>query len=104
MPSAGTAWSRTFRSRWYGAGPLFDGGPYHITNLVQLLGPVSRVAAVASKAQDVRTIGSGPRAGQRFEVTVPTHVTAVFEFGSGASSQSIFGRGGQHLHSGAPAA
>jgi predicted dehydrogenase len=48
------------------------------------------VAAVASKAKPFRVIGSGPRAGESFEVTVPTHVTAVFEFANGVTSQSIF--------------
>jgi predicted dehydrogenase len=73
-----------------GAGPLFDVGPYYVTTLIQLFGPVKRVAAVVSKSKAMRTIGSGPRAGESFEVTVPTHVTAVFEFESGQTSQSIF--------------
>jgi len=73
-----------------GAGPLFDVGPYYVTALIQLFGPVKRVAAVASKAKPVRTIGSGPLAGQTFEVTVPSHVSAVFEFENGQTSQSIF--------------
>lgn len=73
-----------------GAGPLFDIGPYYITALVQLFGPVSRVSAVASKAKPFRVIGSGPRAGEKFEVTVPTHVAATFEFESGQTAQSIF--------------
>jgi predicted dehydrogenase len=73
-----------------GAGPLFDVGPYYITALVQLFGPVRRVSAVSSKAKPVRTIGSGPRAGEQFEVTVPTHVAALFEFESGQTAQSTF--------------
>jgi predicted dehydrogenase len=73
-----------------GAGPLFDVGPYYVTTLIQLFGPVKRVAAVASKSKASRTIGSGPRAGESFEVTVPTHVSAVFEFASGQTAQSIF--------------
>ncbi|GAA4964253.1 Gfo/Idh/MocA family oxidoreductase [Kineococcus glutinatus] len=73
-----------------GAGPLFDIGPYYITALVQLFGPVSRVTGVVSKAKPTRTIGSGPRAGQSFEVTVPTHVSALLEFASGQSAQSTF--------------
>jgi predicted dehydrogenase len=73
-----------------GAGPLFDVGPYYITALVQLFGPVSRVSAAASTAKPFRTIGSGPRAGQQFEVTVPSHVSALYEFESGQSAQSIF--------------
>lgn len=73
-----------------GAGPLFDVGPYYITTLVQLFGPVSRVTAVASKAKPFRVIGSGPRAGEQFEVTVPTHVSALYEFESGQTAQSVF--------------
>jgi predicted dehydrogenase len=73
-----------------GAGPLFDIGPYYLTALVQLLGPVSQVTAVSSRAQAVRTVGSGPRAGQRFDVTVPTHVGATYRFAGGASAQCVF--------------
>ncbi len=73
-----------------GAGPLLDVGPYYITALVQLFGPFARVTATSSKAKATRTIGSGPRAGERFEVTVPTHVSALFEFESGQSAQSMF--------------
>jgi predicted dehydrogenase len=73
-----------------GAGPLFDLGPYYLTALVQLLGPVSQVSAVTSKARAVRTVGSGPRAGQRFDVTVPTHVAAIYRFAGGATAQSLF--------------
>jgi predicted dehydrogenase len=73
-----------------GAGPLFDIGPYYITALVQFFGPVKRVSAVASKAKASRVIGSGPRAGESFEVTVPTHVAALLEFESGQTAQSVF--------------
>jgi len=73
-----------------GAGPLFDIGPYYLTALVQLFGPVASVSAQVSKASERRTIGSGPRAGQQFDVTVPTHVGALFQFESGRSAQSIF--------------
>lgn len=73
-----------------GAGPLFDVGPYYLTALVQLFGPVSRVTAVASQARPTRTIGSGPRAGESFDVTVPTHVSTLLEFESGQTAQSIF--------------
>jgi predicted dehydrogenase len=73
-----------------GAGPLFDIGPYYLTALVQLLGPVRRVLAVSSQARALRTIGSGPRAGQQFEVTVPTQVSAIYEFAAGTSAQAVF--------------
>ena len=73
-----------------GAGPLFDIGPYYLTALVQLFGPVARVSAAASKARETRVIGSGPRAGEEFAVTVPTHVSALYEFESGQTAQSVF--------------
>lgn len=73
-----------------GAGPLFDIGPYYLTALVQFFGPVKRVSAVASTAKPSRVIGSGPRAGTRFDVTVPTHVAALYEFESGQTAQSVF--------------
>jgi predicted dehydrogenase len=73
-----------------GAGPLFDIGPYYLTVLVQTFGPVAAVAGLASTARTTRTIGSGPLAGQDFDVTVPTHVSAIARFENGASSQSVF--------------
>lgn len=73
-----------------GAGPLFDIGPYYLTALVQIFGPIARVTASASKAKPFRVIGSGPRAGERFDVTVPTHVGAMYEFEGGQTAQSIF--------------
>ena len=73
-----------------GGGPLFDVGPYYLTALVQTFGPVARVTAAASTARPVRVIGSGPRAGTSFDVTVPSHHGALLEFESGASAQTIF--------------
>jgi predicted dehydrogenase len=73
-----------------GAGPLFDIGPYYLTALVQLFGPVAAVAGLASTSRPKRTIGSGPLAGTEFDVTVPSHISAIARFESGQSSQSIF--------------
>lgn len=73
-----------------GGGPLFDIGPYYLTTLVQVFGPASRVSAASSKSRAVRTIGSGPRAGTDFDVTVPTHHSALIDFESGASAQVVF--------------
>ncbi|TMC07747.1 MAG: Gfo/Idh/MocA family oxidoreductase [Chloroflexi bacterium] len=67
-----------------GGGPVMDMGPYHLTALVSLLGPVRRVSAAARASLAERTIGSGPRAGTRFPVEVPTHVAGTLEFASGA--------------------
>jgi len=73
-----------------GAGPLFDVGPYYLTAFVQLLGPVARVSAVASSARPQRVVGSGPKAGQVFDVEVPSHVAALYEFEGGASATATF--------------
>ncbi|MCY1695989.1 Gfo/Idh/MocA family protein [Curtobacterium sp. SL109] len=74
----------------YGAGPLFDIGPYYITTLVQAFGPVKKVTATASKSRATRTIGSGPKAGTEFPVDVPTNHSALIEFEDGGSAQSVF--------------
>ncbi|QKS88184.1 Gfo/Idh/MocA family protein [Curtobacterium flaccumfaciens] len=74
----------------YGAGPLFDIGPYYITTLVQTFGPVKKVTATASKSRATRTIGSGPKAGTEFPVDVPTNHSALIEFENGGSAQSVF--------------
>jgi predicted dehydrogenase len=67
-----------------GGGPLMDMGPYYITALVSLLGPVRRVSAATGASLTERVIGSGPRAGTRFPVEVPTHIAGTLEFASGA--------------------
>lgn len=73
-----------------GAGPLFDIGPYYLTTLVQAFGSIARVAAAGSTAHAQRTIGSGPKAGEAFDVTVPSHVGALLQFAAGGSGQSIW--------------
>ncbi|MGP9536994.1 Gfo/Idh/MocA family protein [Brachybacterium sp. AOP43-C2-M15] len=66
-----------------GAGPLFDIGPYYLTALVLAYGPVDSVSAVGSRTSSTRTIGSGPRAGETFEVEVPTRVQGLLRFTAG---------------------
>lgn len=73
-----------------GAGPLFDIGPYYLTALVQAFGAIKKVAGFGSIGRKTRTVREGPRAGQEFDVTVPTHVSTIAQFTGGASSQSIF--------------
>ncbi len=67
-----------------GGGPLFDMGPYYLTALVSLLGPVRRVTGSARITFPERTIRSEPRAGERIAVETPTHLAAVLDFASGA--------------------
>ncbi|MHA7146659.1 Gfo/Idh/MocA family protein [Arthrobacter sp. TmT3-37] len=72
-----------------GGGPLLDMGPYYVTALVTLLGPVTSVIGAASHTREQRTIGGGPRAGQTVPVTIDTHVTGVLVHESGALSTLV---------------
>lgn len=73
-----------------GAGPLFDIGPYYVTALALLLGPVESVQAVGHRAFDVRTVPYGERAGARIPVEVWTHVSVLTRFRSGAVGTSVY--------------
>ena len=72
-----------------GAGPLFDIAPYYLTALVQAFGPLASVVATARTARPTRVIQVGPKAGQEFTVTVPTNVSVLAQFESGAMSTSV---------------
>ncbi|MES0032307.1 Gfo/Idh/MocA family oxidoreductase [Mesorhizobium sp. M0040] len=69
-----------------GAGPIFDMGPYYLTMLVNLLGPVARVMAMATQGQEVRLItAEGPYRNTSFKVGTPTNILSLLEFRSGAT-------------------
>ncbi|MET1088828.1 MAG: Gfo/Idh/MocA family oxidoreductase [Arthrobacter sp.] len=72
-----------------GGGPLLDMGPYYVSALVTLLGPVVSVIGAASHTRDERTIGSGPREGQTVPVATDTHVTGVLVHASGTLSTLV---------------
>lgn len=67
-----------------GGGPVLDMGPYYVTNLIQLAGPVKRVTAMASIPFAERTITSQPRHGEKIAVETPTTLHAILEFQEGA--------------------
>jgi predicted dehydrogenase len=67
-----------------GGGPLMDMGPYYLTALYHLLGPVSSVTGMARASFPERTIQSGSRAGEKIKVNVDTHVSSLLRFHSGA--------------------
>ncbi|MEJ3747513.1 Gfo/Idh/MocA family oxidoreductase [Actinomycetes bacterium KLBMP 9797] len=69
-----------------GGGPLLDMGPYYVTALIHLLGPVRAVIGAASRLRRERVIGSGPRIGERIPVEVDSHVSGVLEHANGALS------------------
>ncbi|MBV8899297.1 MAG: Gfo/Idh/MocA family oxidoreductase [Verrucomicrobia bacterium] len=68
-----------------GGGPVLDMGPYYVTQLVNLLGPVVRVAAQATIGSATRTVSSEPLKGSIIQVEVPTTVNGVLSFANGAS-------------------
>ncbi|MFP7832530.1 Gfo/Idh/MocA family protein [Marisediminicola sp. LYQ134] len=72
-----------------GGGPLLDMGPYYVTALVTLLGPVARVVGAASATRSTRTIQSGEREGEVIPVSTPTHVTGLLVHESGAISTLV---------------
>jgi len=67
-----------------GGGPMFDMGPYYLTALVSLMGPVRRVTGSARISFSERTITSKNKYGEKIDVEVPTHVTGVLDFTTGA--------------------
>ncbi|WP_329289423.1 Gfo/Idh/MocA family oxidoreductase [Streptomyces pseudovenezuelae] len=67
-----------------GGGPLLDMGPYYLSSLVHLLGPVRAVTGASSRLRTERVIGSGPRAGERIPVEVDSHVSGILEHEGGA--------------------
>ena len=92
-PVAATAFMTTpGHERWHpdpefyykrGGGPMFDMGPYYLTALINLLGPVKRLTGAERITYPERTITSEPKYGKKITVDVPTHVAGVLEFTSG---------------------
>ncbi|MCJ1907485.1 Gfo/Idh/MocA family protein [Planococcus ruber] len=67
-----------------GGGPLFDMGPYYLTALIALLGPIKRIAGSARISYPERTVTSEPNAGQKITVSTETHIAGTIDFASGA--------------------
>ena len=72
-----------------GGGPVLDLGPYYLTAMVFLLGPLARVGGFSRRTFDRRTIETGPRNGEVMEVEVETHVLGLLEFSSGVVGQMM---------------
>lgn len=84
----------------YGGGPMLDMGPYYLTALVKMLGPIRRVSASTGIQIPDRTIGSGPKQGQKLVVQTPTHLAGTIDFVNGAIGTMITSfdiRGGSNL-------
>ncbi|OXS64900.1 Gfo/Idh/MocA family protein [Priestia filamentosa] len=67
-----------------GGGPMFDMGPYYLTALISLLGPIKRLAGSTRISYPERTITSQPKEGTKISVSTPTHISGIIDFESGA--------------------
>ncbi|MEJ1154683.1 Gfo/Idh/MocA family oxidoreductase [Microbacterium marmarense] len=92
---ASAVWSAPGHELWHpsplfyyqpGAGPLLDMGPYYITALVAMLGPVARIVGHTSRSERNRHVATGPLAGTEVPVDVETHINAILIHESGVSS------------------
>lgn len=72
-----------------GGGPVLDMGPYYLTALVTLLGPVERVTGSARISFPERIITSEPKKGKKIKVEVPTHVAGILDFSCGAVASIV---------------
>ncbi|ROQ36771.1 putative dehydrogenase [Frondihabitans sp. PhB188] len=88
-------WSAPGHERWHpsplfyyqpGGGPLFDMGPYYLTSLITLFGPIVRVTGQATRSTRDRVVETGPLAGTAIPVDVDTHIAALIEHASGVTS------------------
>lgn len=62
-----------------GGGPMFDMGPYYMTALIYLLGPVKRISCFTTTGRPERNI-----LGTMTKSEVPTMYTGIMEFKNGA--------------------
>jgi predicted dehydrogenase len=72
-----------------GGGPMLDMGPYYLTALVNLVGPIRRVTGSTRITFPERLITSQPLRGGRILVETATHVAGVMDFANGAVGSII---------------
>lgn len=82
----------------YGGGPMMDMGPYYISSLVSMLGPVSKISCFAKRSVKQRVIYSKPLRGRPMEVEVPTHYCGAMEFTNGTVLSINFSFDVWHSH------
>lgn len=82
-----------------GGGPMFDMGPYYLTALISLMGPITRVAGLTRAAFPERLITSEARFGEFIQVNTATHIAGVLEFSGGAIATMVmsFDVWGHHM-------
>ncbi|KJQ54454.1 Gfo/Idh/MocA family protein [Microbacterium sp. SA39] len=83
-----------------GGGPLLDMGPYYVSTLVHVFGPVASVAALGLQGTPTRRVQVGELAGQEFPVEIPSTLSVLMEFEQGAQAQSIYSTDSPVIRSG----
>lgn len=73
-----------------GGGPLLDMGPYYVSALIHVFGPVAAVGALGLKGSESRAVQVGPLAGEEFPVEVPSTISALIQFEQGGQAQSLY--------------
>lgn len=73
-----------------GGGPLLDMGPYYVSTLVHVFGPVAAVAALGLQGTATRRVQVGELAGQEFPVEIPSTLSVLMDFEQGGQAQSIY--------------
>lgn len=73
-----------------GGGPLLDMGPYYVSALVHVFGPVAAVAALGLQGTPTRTVQVGELAGQEFPVEIPSTLSVLMDFEQGGQAQSLY--------------
>ena len=74
-----------------GAGPLFDMGPYYITAMVALFGPIKSIMSSATKGYTERIATTEALYGQSIPIETATHVAGNLEFANGVIATLITG-------------
>lgn len=69
-----------------GGGPLLDLGPYWLTALVHLLGPVASTCGACTTPFPTRTLPADGGGTRTIVVDVPTHALGLLQFTSGATA------------------
>jgi len=82
-----------------GGGPMFDMGPYYLTALINLMGPIKKVSGLARMTYPTRTITSSKKYGKVVNVETPTHIASSMQFANGAIATTVmsFDVYGAHL-------
>jgi predicted dehydrogenase len=99
-PFAATSFVRSSRvETWHpdpafffapGGGPVLDWGPYHVTALVNLLGPVAEVGGATAIPTPRLPVTSPKRTVDAVDVQVPTTATSILRMASGALVTTLY--------------